>query len=181
MYYPEHYSMQNSLYGVDLQKKMQFSGCQSALSYDLRAWKPGKNPLRFRRRCVDMEKNGSSCLMLMEKRESRQLSKKLSMQICSSDSVARAANVVRWDESDPLPTGPPEKCLSTKKISFYTEMSDYHREPSALCITKNICLPLGDSSLEPQQLLVESTTFLGLASCKWCKMQSEYHVKGTGE
>lgn len=115
MYYPELFSKENSLYGADLQKKIQFSGCQSPLSYDLGAWRPGKNPLPFRRRRADMEKNGPSCLMSMGKRESRQLSKKLSMQIRGSDSVARAANVVRWDESDPLPTGPPEKCLSTKK------------------------------------------------------------------
>lgn len=61
MYYPELYPMQNSLYGADLQKKIQCSGCQSAPSYDLRAWKPGKNPLHFRRRRVDIEKNGPLC------------------------------------------------------------------------------------------------------------------------
>lgn len=73
------------------------------------------------------------------------------------------------------------KVSINKKISFYTEMSGYHRESSALCITENICLPLGDSSIEPQQLLVKSNTFLGWAFCKWCKMQSEYNVKGTVE
>lgn len=80
--------------------------------------KARKESLHFRRRRVDMEKNGPSCLMLMGKRESWQLSKELSMQIHVSDAVARAANVVRWDESNPLPTGPPEKCLSTKKYHF---------------------------------------------------------------
>lgn len=71
--------------------------------------------------------------------------------------------------------------VNKKKISFYTEISGDHRESSVLCITENICLPPGDSSIEPQQQLVKSTTFLGWAFCKWCKMQSEYNVKDTAE
>lgn len=114
MYYPELYSMQTSSYGADLQNKLQCSGCQSALSNDLVGWKPRKNPLHFGGRHVDTQKNAPPCLMVMGKREIWQLSKQLSMQIHSSDWVARAANVVHWDGSDPLPTGPPEKCLSTK-------------------------------------------------------------------
>lgn len=71
--------------------------------------------------------------------------------------------------------------VNKKRYRFIQKMPGYHRESSALCITENICLPLGDSSIEPQQLLVKSTTFLGWAFWKWCKMQSENNVKGTAE
>lgn len=142
----------NFIIWADLQNKLQCSGCKSALSYDLVGWMPGENPLHFRGRHVDTQ---------------MPLHVWWWWEIGRSDSYPNSfpcrstaqTNVVHWDESDPLPTGPPEKCLSTK-ITFYAEMPGYFRESSALCITENMRLPLGDSSIKLQQLLVKTITFL---------------------
>lgn len=73
---------------------------------------------------------------------------------------------MHWDGSDPCQRGH-QRSVCQRKIVFHTEMSGYFRESSALCVTENICLPLDDSSIKPQQLLVKSITLLTEYTLGW--------------
>lgn len=76
-------------------------------------WEGGEEaiPLHFGGRRLEgshgeMEKNDPSSLMAMRERESWQLSKQLSVQICGSKSVTQAVSVVHWEDSDPCQQSP---------------------------------------------------------------------------
>lgn len=85
-------------------------------------WEGGKEaiPLHFRGRCLEgshgeMEKNDPSSLMAMREGEHWQLSKQLSVQIRSSESVTQAVSVVNWEDSDPCQQAPQKRGCQRKR------------------------------------------------------------------
>lgn len=77
----------------------------------------GKNPLHFGGRCVDTEKMTLHVWCWWERGSADSYLNSFPCRSTAQNQSHRRQ--MHWDESDPLPTGPPEKCLSKKNSVSY--------------------------------------------------------------